>query len=92
MTGRILALLAVLALALVVPAVVLAQAPPPKAAPPATVKTGWTGPSQYLVDDKGKTLYLFTRDNQKTSLSACTSAACLARWSPIATSGKPAAG
>jgi predicted lipoprotein with Yx(FWY)xxD motif len=82
----IMTVLAVLALALVVPAMALAQQAP------VTVKTARIALGEYLVDGQGKTLYLFTRDDAKTSLSACISPACLAAWPLLATTDKPVAG
>ena len=42
-----------------------------------------------LVDGKGMTLYMFTKDTQNSNKSAC-SGQCLAAWPPLY--GKPTAG
>jgi predicted lipoprotein with Yx(FWY)xxD motif len=46
------------------------------------------GPTHYLADPAGRTLYLFTRDTVGTDdqppVSACTAAACLANFTPYA--------
>jgi predicted lipoprotein with Yx(FWY)xxD motif len=44
---------------------------------------------KFIIDAKGRTLYLFEKD--KGGKSAC-SGACAAAWPPYLTSGKPAAG
>lgn len=44
-----------------------------------------------LVDQQGRTLYLFTSDTQNSGASAC-SADCLANWPPVLVSGMPQAG
>jgi predicted lipoprotein with Yx(FWY)xxD motif len=58
------------------------------AAGAATVKTRSGKLGTYLVDSKGKTLYLFEKD--KTSKSKC-SGDCAVAWPPLLTSGKPKA-
>ena len=61
----------------------------------ATVATAWSGLSQYLVDDRGMSLYLFTRDTQGTDSTApvatCTSDGCMGAWPPLWTAGDPVA-
>jgi len=52
----------------------------------ATVKTRHGKLGTFLVDGKGKTLYLFEAD--KTSKSTCNDA-CATYWPPLLTSGKP---
>ena len=68
-----------------------AAAPPPKttSAPPATVRVANTHLGKILVDSKGRTLYLFTKDSTKES--AC-SGMCATFWPPLQTGGKPTAG
>ena len=58
---------------------------------PAVVATAWSGLNQYLVDDRGMSLYLFTNDTQGDNSSACTSESCLNAWSPLFTGGEPVA-
>ena len=68
-----------------------AATPPPKtaSAPPAAVRVANTHLGKILVDSKGRTLYLFTKDSANTS--AC-SGMCATFWPPLQTGGKPAAG
>jgi predicted lipoprotein with Yx(FWY)xxD motif len=54
----------------------------------ATVKTRHGKLGTYLVDSKGRTLYLFEKD--KTTKSTCYGA-CAHGWPPLLTSGKPKA-
>jgi predicted lipoprotein with Yx(FWY)xxD motif len=54
----------------------------------ATVKTRHGELGTFLVDGKGRTLYLFEKD--KTKKSTCTGA-CATAWPPLLTSGKPKA-
>ena len=54
----------------------------------ATVKTRHGELGTFLVDGKGRTLYLFEKD--KTKKSTC-SGACAQAWPPLLTSGKPKA-
>jgi predicted lipoprotein with Yx(FWY)xxD motif len=54
----------------------------------ASLKTRHAQKGNYLVDSKGRTLYLFQKD--KTSKSRC-SGDCAADWPPLLTSGKPKA-
>jgi predicted lipoprotein with Yx(FWY)xxD motif len=55
----------------------------------AGVKTRHGKLGTFLVDGKGRTLYLFQKD--KTSKSRCTGD-CAAEWPPLLTTGKPTAG
>jgi predicted lipoprotein with Yx(FWY)xxD motif len=54
----------------------------------ATLKTRHGKLGTFLVDGKGRTLYLFQKD--KTSKSTCNEA-CADNWPPLLTSGKPSA-
>jgi len=67
-----------------------AATPAPKAAsaPPA-VRVANSHLGKILVDSKGQTLYLFTKDS--TGKSAC-SGMCATFWPPLQTGGKPTAG
>jgi predicted lipoprotein with Yx(FWY)xxD motif len=56
---------------------------------PATVGIGSTGLGNILVDQKGRTLYLFEADS--AGRSACTGA-CTKNWPPLRKSGTPTAG
>jgi predicted lipoprotein with Yx(FWY)xxD motif len=49
-----------------------------------------SGLGKVLVDSKGLTLYVFSKD--KHGVSTCSTGACAAAWPPLFTSGKPAAG
>jgi predicted lipoprotein with Yx(FWY)xxD motif len=73
-----------------------ATAPPPTsaaagapAAPPTTVALGNTSLGSVLVDNQGRTLYLFEAD--ANGKSACTSPGCVAEWPPLTTTGAPQA-
>ncbi|WP_084284528.1 COG4315 family predicted lipoprotein [Solirubrobacter soli] len=55
----------------------------------AAVKTRHGKLGTFLVDGKGRTLYLFQKD--KTSTSRCTGD-CATAWPPLLTTGKPTAG
>ena len=48
------------------------------------------GIGTYLVDAKGMTLYIFTKDTP--GVSACTSAGCLKAWPILEATGDPVAG
>jgi predicted lipoprotein with Yx(FWY)xxD motif len=65
-----------------------AATPPAKsaAAPAPTVRDATTRLGKALVDSRGRTLYLFTKDSGTTS--AC-SGACATAWPPLRASGKP---
>ena len=45
----------------------------------------------FLVDDEGRSLYLFTNDTQNSGASTCTGD-CLAAWPAVVVTGAPAAG
>ena len=68
-----------------------ASTPPPNAAsaPSEKVRVASTNLGTVLVDSKGRTLYLFTKDSGKKS--AC-SGMCATFWPPLRTGGKPTAG
>ena len=69
-------------------AAVVAALPASASAKPATVDTR-TGPlGTYLVDGKGRTLYLFEKDTGRHS--RC-SGACAQVWPPLISRGKPVA-
>lgn len=76
----------------------------PAASPsvPMTTPTPPTGPAEldlcnnttlgdYLVDGKGMTLYIFMKDTQNSTTSACTDT-CAAIWPPFLTKGDPTIG
>jgi predicted lipoprotein with Yx(FWY)xxD motif len=87
----------------VAPATIAPTAVPPTAMPPtqapaatsapvmgATVSVGKTDAlGSFLVDDKGMTLYLFTKDTPNTS--NCYDK-CATSWPPLLTTGNPVAG
>ncbi len=72
-------------------------AAPPTALPPtqppaagSTVQVGKNGAlGSFLVDDKGMTLYLFTKDTPNTA--TCYDK-CATNWPPLLTTGAPVAG
>lgn len=55
---------------------------------PASVATGVTGLGRIVVDDHGRSLYLFEKDEH--GRSAC-SGVCATYWPPLLTTGKPVA-
>ena len=65
-----------------------APTPAPQSAAPhtATVRVAKTRLGKVLVDSRGRTLYLFTKDSG--TKSAC-SGACATAWPPLRASGKP---
>ena len=65
-----------------------AATPAPKSAAPhaPTVRVAKTRLGKVLVDSRGRTLYLFTKDSG--TKSAC-SGACATAWPPLRASGKP---
>jgi predicted lipoprotein with Yx(FWY)xxD motif len=73
---------------LTVAAVSLAAVGVSHAAGAATVKSRHGKLGTFLVDGKGRTLYLFGKD--KTSKSTCNDA-CAENWPPLLTTGKPKA-
>jgi predicted lipoprotein with Yx(FWY)xxD motif len=68
-----------------------ASSSPPKPAltRPAMVKVANTGLGKVLVDSRGRTLYLFTKDSG--SKSTCTGA-CASAWPPLLADGKTTVG
>ena len=58
---------------------------------PVAIATAWVGLNQYLVDDKGFTVYLFTNDVPGNNSSACSSESCVAAWPAVLTGESPAA-
>jgi len=46
----------------------------------------------FLVDDQGRTLYVFANDTQNSGTSACTDSECVTEWPPVIVSGTPTAG
>ena len=68
---------------------VLAVGVPASTASASTVKVDSSRYGDILVDGKGRTLYLFTRD--KKSKSRCYGQ-CAKAWPPFLTKGKPRAG
>jgi predicted lipoprotein with Yx(FWY)xxD motif len=61
----------------------------PAAGGAASIKIASGAPGTFLVDAKGRTLYLWAAD--KGSASTC-SGACAQAWPPLTTTGKPEAG
>ena len=68
----------------------IAPAPAAPTGPPTTLALGNSKLGQILVDDQGRSLYLFEAD--KTSTSTCTTAGCVAEWPPLIASGAPHTG
>jgi predicted lipoprotein with Yx(FWY)xxD motif len=66
-----------------------APAPAPADAATLALGTADTSLGTILVDGKGLTLYMFTKDTQGSNASACTGQ-CLVAWPPLY--GKPTAG
>ncbi|MDQ6777570.1 MAG: hypothetical protein M3071_15450 [Actinomycetota bacterium] len=56
---------------------------------PAAVDVGKSNLGKFLVDSKGRTLYLFVAD---TGSSSSCSGACAGAWPPLTTTAKPVAG
>jgi predicted lipoprotein with Yx(FWY)xxD motif len=54
----------------------------------ATVKTATTSLGSVVVDAKGMTLYMYTKDTNGSGTSACTGQ-CLAAWPPLLATGTP---
>ena len=61
---------------------------PTSASGPATISVRGSSLGQILVDDNGKTLYLFEAD---TSTKSTCSGDCAQAWPPVTTSGAPKA-
>jgi predicted lipoprotein with Yx(FWY)xxD motif len=57
---------------------------------PVNIATAWVGLNQYLVDDKGFTVYLFANDVPGNNSSACSSESCVAAWPAVLTGESPA--
>lgn len=51
---------------------------------------GVTG--NFLVDDQGRTIYVYANDTQNSGTSACTDAQCTSEWMPVVVIATPAAG
>lgn len=45
-----------------------------------------------LVDADGVAVYIYTKDTQNVTTSACTDEECTKEWSPVTTQGEPVAG
>ncbi len=56
-----------------------------------STSTSTTVSEPFLVDQQGRSLYLFTTDTQNSGTSTCT-AECLAQWQPVIVTGTPQAG
>jgi predicted lipoprotein with Yx(FWY)xxD motif len=67
-------------------------APAPAAAPTTatTLDVGNSTLGPILVDNQGRSLYLFEADTGPTS--SCTSASCIAEWPPLLATGSPQVG
>lgn len=46
----------------------------------------------FLVDDQGRTIYVYANDTQNSGTSACTDAECTSEWLPVVVTGTPTAG
>jgi predicted lipoprotein with Yx(FWY)xxD motif len=46
----------------------------------------------FLVDQDGRSLYLFTDDTQNSAASACTDSECVTEWPPLIVTATPTAG
>ena len=58
-----------------------------------SVDTAFAGVAKHLVDDKGMSLYIFTKDTPGSSpKSACTSAGCMGTWPLLRSNGGMMAG
>ncbi len=55
-----------------------------------TVKVSNQGSAPFLVDDQGRTLYIYAKDSGGTS--ACTDTTCTNTWAPVLVTGTPSAG
>ena len=64
--------------------------PTPAVATGTTIGVGTTRLGQVLVDESGRTLYLFAADSG--TQSTCNSSACVQYWPPVLTTGAPQAG
>ena len=52
------------------------------------LKTSTVGGQKIIVDEKGMTVYYYTRDNKGTTVSACTGG-CITLWPPVISSESP---
>src|SRR5262245_10676597 len=48
-----------------------------------TLKVDNSGAAPHLVDDQGRAVYLYTKDTQGTTTSACTDTECTSEWTPV---------
>ena len=55
-----------------------------------TVKVSNQGSAPFLVDDQGRTLYIYAKDTSGTS--ACTDTECTSEWPAVLVTGTPTAG
>jgi predicted lipoprotein with Yx(FWY)xxD motif len=55
-----------------------------------TVKVSNQGTAPFLVDDQGRTLYIYAKDTSGTS--ACTDTECTSEWPAVLVTGTPSAG
>jgi predicted lipoprotein with Yx(FWY)xxD motif len=46
----------------------------------------------FLVDDQGRTIYVYANDTQNSGTSACTDSECASEWLPVIVTGTPTAG
>lgn len=56
-----------------------------------STSTSTSASEPFLVDQQGRTLYMFTSDTQNGGTSACTDQ-CLTQWQPVIVTGTPQAG
>lgn len=59
--------------------------------PDETLMVNTDGPTPYLVDDQGRSLYIYMKDKQHSGVSACVDD-CAVEWPPLTVSATPAAG
>lgn len=57
-----------------------------------TIMLSNEGTTPFLVDDQGRAVYLYTKDTQGTTTSACTDTECTSEWTPVLVTGTPTAG
>jgi predicted lipoprotein with Yx(FWY)xxD motif len=70
---------------------VVAETPGLAAGSDVTVMVSNEGTSPFLVDDQGRSLYVYMTDSQNSSTSACIDD-CAVEWPPLTVTGVPAAG
>ena len=46
----------------------------------------------FLVDDQGRTVYVYANDTQNSGTSVCTDSECTSEWLPVVVTGTPTAG